>query len=90
MSITSEFDPARDGWYFENWGEDSHFIDSSDFSWDLFRQSYQGINPAHDCVEAPLDCAFYELFKNCAGQGNCGGMSILGLALFFLLFPWNS
>ena len=82
MSITSEFDPAQDGWYFENWEEDRHFIDSSDFSWDLFRQSYLGINPAHDCIKAPLDCAFYELFKNCAGQGNCGGMSLLGLALF--------
>jgi len=78
-----EFDPATDGWFFGNWGEDGTYcIDSCDFSWDLYRKTYLGINPTHDCVEAPLDCAFYEIFKNCAKGGNCGGMSLLALALF--------
>ena len=76
MSITDEFDPTVNGWFFENWGE------ASDFSWDLFRKTYLAINPTHDCVEAPLDCAFYEIFKGCAAKGNCGGMSMLGLALW--------
>lgn len=76
MSITSEFNPEVNGWYFENWGE------ASEFSWDLFRRTYLAINPTHDCVEAPLDCAFYEIFKSCAANGNCGGMSMLGLALY--------
>ena len=76
MSITSEFDPVVNGWYFENWGE------ASEFSWDLFRRTYLAINPSHDCIEAPLDCAFYEIFKSCAANGNCGGMSMLGLALY--------
>ena len=78
-----EFDPKRDGWYFSNWGEKSpHCVGSCDFSWELYRQTYLGINPTHDCVEAPLDCAFYEIFKGCAKEGNCGGMSLLALALF--------
>lgn len=82
MSITDVFDPAKDGWYFENWGEAPPYcLGSCDFSWDLYRQAYLGINPTHDCVEAPLDCAFYEIFKNCAEKGNCGGMSLLALAL---------
>jgi hypothetical protein len=76
MSITDTFDPDRNGWIFENWGE------TSELSWDLFRRTYIGINPTHDCVEAPLDCAFYEIFKNCAAGGNCGGMSLLALAMF--------
>lgn len=76
MSITDMFDPTLNGWYFENWGE------ATDFSWDLFRKTYLAINPTHDCVEAPLDCAFYEIFKGCAAKGNCGGMSMLSLALW--------
>lgn len=72
----ADFDPAVDGWYFSNWGE------ASEFTWDLYRKTYLGINPTHDCIEAPLDCAFYEIFKNCAQQGNCGGMSLLALALY--------
>jgi hypothetical protein len=76
MSITNIFNPDRNGWIFENWGE------SSDFSWELFRRTYIGINPTQDCVEAPLDCAFYEIFKNCAAGGNCGGMSLLALSMF--------
>jgi hypothetical protein len=76
MSITDTFDPDRNGWIFENWGE------TSEFSWDLFRRTYIGINPTHDCIAAPLDCAFYEIFKNCASGGNCGGMSLLALAMF--------
>ena len=78
-----EFDPSVDGWYFENWGESgTNCVGSCEFSWDLYRKTYLGINPTHDCVEAPLDCAFYEVFKNCAKQGNCGGISLLALALF--------
>jgi len=69
------FDPARDGWYFENEGREG-------LSWDLFRKTYIGINPTKDCVAAPLDCAFYELFKDSGKNGVCGGMSILALALY--------
>ena len=76
MSITDEFDPRVNGWFFENWKE------ATDFSWDLFRKTYLAINPTHNCLEAPLDCAFYELFKGCAAKGNCGGMSMLALALW--------
>ena len=77
-----QFDPAEDGWYFENWGEeDPNCIGSCDFSWELFRKTYLGIYPSKNPVAAPLDCAFYEIFKNCAAQGNCGGMSVLALAL---------
>ncbi len=71
MSITDTFDPDRDGWIFENWSE------SSPFSWDLFEKTYAGINPT-----MPLDILFYEIFKNCASKGNCGGMSLLALAMF--------
>ena len=78
-----EFDPKVDGWYFENWGEQSpHCVGSCDLSWDLYRQTYLGINPTNNCVEAPLDCGFYEIFKSCGKNGNCGGMSLLALALF--------
>ena len=81
--LGADFDPATDGWYFENWGEQSPYcLTSCDFSWDLFRQTYLGVNPTHDCLEAPLDCAFYEIFKSCAKQGNCGGMSLLALAIY--------
>lgn len=87
-----EFDPSVDGWYFENWGETSLYCigcarsaghtGPCEFTWDLYRDTYLGINPTHDCLEAPLDCAFYEIFKACATDGNCGGMSLLALALF--------
>jgi hypothetical protein len=81
--LAQEFDPYLDGWHFSNWGETgSNCIDSCDFSWELFRQTYLGVNPTHDCVTAHFDCAFYEIFKNCASGGNCGGMSLLGLSLF--------
>lgn len=76
LAVAAEFDPAVDGWYIRNWGE------QSSFSWDLYRRTYLGVNPTHDCIEAPLDCAFYEIFKNCAQQGNCGGLSLLALALY--------
>ncbi len=79
MSITDTFDPDRDGWIFENWGE------SSPFSWDLFEKTYAGINPT-----MPLDIAFYEIFKNCASNGNCGGMSLLALAMFKHGAGWDS
>ena len=47
----TSFSPKNDGWYFENFSE-------GDFTWDLFRESYLGVNPTENCVEAPLDCAF--------------------------------
>lgn len=75
MPLTMDFDPIVNGWNFQNW-------EASSFDWDLFRDAYLGINPTHDCVQAPLDCAFFEIFKNCAQGGNCGGMSLLSLALF--------
>lgn len=75
------FDPKRDGWYFENWGEKDPFcLDSCDFSWELFRRTYLGVSPSD--ARDPFDAAFYEVFKNCAQDGNCGGMSVLALALF--------
>lgn len=90
--MTREFDPSIDGWYFENWGETSDYCLGCDrpsghtgdceFTWDLYKETYLAINPTHDCLEAPPDCAFYEIFKTCASQGNCGGMSLLALALF--------
>lgn len=79
----AEFDPAIDGWYFSNWGEQEPYcIESCDLSWELYRRAYLAINPTRDCVQAPLDCLFYEVFKNCGEGGNCGGMSLLALALF--------
>lgn len=92
-----EFDPKIDGWSFENWGEGNWPVkgsfcngcalptghaDACEFTWDLFRETYLLINPTHDCLEAPPDCAFYEIFKKCASQGNCGGLSLLALALY--------
>lgn len=76
MGILDEFDPRRDGWFFENWGE------AADFDWDLYRRTYLAINPTNDPVESPLDVAFFQIFKSCAANGNCGGMSMLALALF--------
>ncbi len=75
MSIKDTFSPNRDGWNFKNWSE------TEPFSWDLFRRAYIGINPTKS-IAAPLDRVFYEIFKNCAENGNCGGMSLLALALF--------
>lgn len=75
LSWGDEFNPSKDGWYFENFGTD-------DLSWEQFRRAYLGIYPTQDCAQAPLDCAFYEIFKICAAPGNCGGMSLLGLALY--------
>ncbi len=85
MAVSAaEFDPAVDGWYFVNWGEElPNCVEGScDLSWELYRRTYIGINPTHDCWQAPLDCAFYEVFKNHSELGNCGGMSLLALALF--------
>jgi hypothetical protein len=76
MGILDEFDPTRDGWSFVNWGE------GADFSWDLYRRTYLAINPTNDPVESPLDVAFFQIFKSCAANGNCGGMVMLALALF--------
>ena len=76
MGILDSFDLAHDGWSFHNWTE------TTDFSWDLYRRTYLAINPTNDVVAAPLDVAFYKIFKNCAKHGNCGGMSMLALALF--------
>jgi hypothetical protein len=83
MAIMKDFNPSVDSWGFQNWGETGDFcIGSCEFSWDLFRQTYMGINPSEDPVAAPLDYAFYQIFKKCAEQGNCGGLSLLALALF--------
>ena len=76
MGILDEFNPRRDGWFFENWGE------AADFDWDLYRRTYLAINPTNDPIESPLDVAFFQIFKGCAANGNCGGMSMLALALF--------
>ena len=76
MGILDEFNPAGDGWFFENWGE------AADFDWDLYRRTYLAINPTNDPIAAPLDVAFFQVFKSCAANGNCGGMSMLALALF--------
>lgn len=76
MGILDEFNPRRDGWFFENWRE------PADLDWDLFRRTYLAINPSNDPVAAPLDVAFFQIFKGCAANGNCGGMSMLALALF--------
>lgn len=76
MPLINNFDPEINGWFFSNWDE------MSEFNWDLFRDSYLGINPTQNCVQAPLDCAFFEIFKKCAQKGNCGGMSLLALALY--------
>lgn len=70
-----EFDPKTDGWYFINTGRKG-------MTWKLFRETYLGVHPNMNCGVAPLDCAFYELFKVCANDGVCGGMSLLGLALY--------
>jgi len=76
MPLTVDFDPNVHGWFFGNWGE------TTEFTWDLYRDTYLGINPTQNPVQAPLDCAFFEIFKNCAQGGNCGGVSLLALALF--------
>jgi hypothetical protein len=76
MGILDEFDPTRDGWFFENWGE------ATDFDWELFRRTYLAINPTEDPIASPLDVAFFQVFKSCAANGNCGGMSMLALALY--------
>ncbi len=83
LALSDQFDPKLDGWYFSNWKEENpNCVGSCEFTWDLYRQTFLGINPTHDCVEAPLDCAYYEIFKTCAAGGNCGGMSLLALALY--------
>jgi hypothetical protein len=76
MAILDEFDPQTNGWFFGNWNE------PADFSWDLFRRTYLGVNPTPDPIAAPLDVAFYQIFKGCAAGGNCGGCSMLALALY--------
>src|SRR6266566_2225351 len=75
MSILKLFDPTKESWSFNNWTE------PADFSWDLMRRTYLAINPTEDPVEAPLDYAFYQIYKSAGSQGNCFGMSMLGLAL---------
>jgi len=74
MSSTP-FDPKVDGWSFKN-------FTGGNFTWDLFRKTYLGVNPTENSAEAPLDCAYYELFQQMASGGNCGGMSLLALALY--------
>lgn len=76
MSITDTFDPAQNGWIFENWGE------SSELSWALFQRTYIGILSDQYSGAPQFDRNFYDIFKNCASGGNCGGMSLLALAIF--------
>ena len=76
MGILDEFNPTRHGWSFVNWGE------ANDFGWDLYRRTYLAVNPTNDPIASPLDVAFFQIFKGCAANGNCGGMSMLALALF--------
>lgn len=76
MAIQTEFDPSLDGWFFENWGE------ATDFDWSLYRRTYVAINPSDDPSASPEDSAFFQIFKSCASKGNCGGMSLLAVALF--------
>ena len=45
------------------------------------RRTYLGINPTENAIEAPLDYAFYQIYKSAGSKGNCFGMSMLGLAL---------
>lgn len=81
--LGDQFDPKLDGWYFSNWKEESpNCVGSCEFTWDLYRQTFLGVNPTHNCVEAPLDCLYYDIFKTCAAGGNCGGMALLALALY--------
>jgi hypothetical protein len=75
VGIQDIFDPKRDGWSFEN-------FPTPELSWALYRRTYLAINPTENAVEAPLDVAYYNIIKNCAKAGNCGGMSVLALALF--------
>jgi len=75
MAIGDAFDPVKNGWSFHNWNDQS-------LSWDLYRRAYLAINPTQDPVAAPLDCLFYEAFEICAQHGNCGGLAMLGLALY--------
>jgi hypothetical protein len=69
--MKKEFNPEEDGWDFANWGE------TGEFDWDLYKDAYLAIDP-----QDKYDQMFYPLFKKCAEQGNCGGMSFLALALF--------
>ena len=74
--MSARFNPIVDGWSFEN-------FDGIAATWDLYRDTYLGINPSHNCVEAPFDCLFYEnAFKDLGKNGHCAGISLLGLAIF--------
>jgi len=83
MGIATPFDPNKNGWSFSNWGEENNSIHpDNQLPWELFREAYLGVHPNNDPLVAPLDSAFYEIFKICADKGNCGGMSLLALALY--------
>jgi hypothetical protein len=70
------FNPLVDGWKFHNFKK-------MDATWDLYRDTYLGINPTENCAEALLDCLFYEQgFKIVADKGHCAGISLLGLAIY--------
>lgn len=76
MAVGDEFDPKKNGWSFHNW-------DDPTLTWDLYRRAYLGISPTEDPVAAPLESVFFEVgFKICAKNGNCGGLAMLGLALY--------
>lgn len=82
-----EFNPQKDGWDFRNWPENEEYCigcglptghtGDCEFDWKLYHDTYLGISETD-----LLDIAFFEIFKKCAKDGNCGGMSHLALALF--------
>lgn len=74
MGILDTFDPKRDGWSWENLGTPL-------LTWDQYRRTYLGISSSPTAA-APMDLAFYEIFKGCAAGGNCGGMAVLALTIF--------
>lgn len=76
MGVSDTFDPQRDGWSFRNWYGDVGF------SWDLYRRSYLGISPTESPFKDGPEALFYKIFKTCAKNGNCGGMTMLALAIF--------
>jgi hypothetical protein len=75
MTVLTPFDPTKESWSFSNWKD-------ATYSWDLYRRTYLAINPTQNAIEAPSDSLFYEtIYKSAGKNGNCFGMSMLGLAL---------
>ena len=84
MTMFRDFIPDLDGWLFKNWREDTISIHSGNiFPWDLFQDTYLGVHGTYDPNLAYLDTKFYdEIYKSCAAKGNCGGLSLMALALY--------